>query len=201
MTTQKIMEIFFNNIVLWLESSKYVLLFIGTIFEGPVVMMVSGFLYGLGQFDFIPMYFALVAGDFTADILWYCLGRFGTRKVLFKYGHFLGITPLVISKVENRFKQYHQKILIISKLTMGLGFAFIVLIVAGIFKVPFKNYVILNLIGGFIWTAFIVAIGYFLGNIYLMITGPMKIIFAIFIIIAFVLGLRYINQYLKKKEI
>lgn len=195
------MEFFVHNFIIWLESSKYILLVIGTIIEGPIVMMISGFLFGLGQFNFIPMYLALVLGDFIADILWYCVGRFGTRQVLFKYGHFIGVTPEIIEKVENRFNQYHQKILIISKLTMGLGFAFIVLIVAGIFKVPFKNYVILNLIGGFIWTAFVVAIGYFLGNIFLMITGPMKIIFAIFILIAFIFGLRYASQYLKKKEI
>jgi len=195
------MEIFLHNLIIWLESSKYILLIIGTIIEGPIVMMVSGFLFGLGQFSFIPMYLALVLGDFIADILWYCVGRFGTRQVLYKYGYFLGITPTIIEKVENRFNQYHQKILIISKLTMGLGFAFIVLIVAGIFKVPFKNYVILNLIGGFIWTAFVVAIGYFLGNIFLMITGPMKIIFAISVLIAFIFSLRYASQYLKKKEI
>lgn len=195
------MEIFIHNLILWLESSKYILIFIGTIFEGPVVMMISGFLYGLGKFDFLPMYLALVFGDFVADILWYCVGRFGTRDVLFKYGHFLGITPEILAKVENKFNQYHEKILIISKLTMGMGFAFIVLIVAGIFKVPFKSYVILNLIGGFIWTAIIVALGYFLGNIFLMITGPMKIVFAIFILTAFIFGIRYANNYLKKKEI
>lgn len=195
------MEAFFHNIIIWLESSKYVLLFLGTLFEGPVVMMASGFLYKLGQFNLLPMYLVLVFGDFVADIGWYCVGRFGTRKAIFKYGHFMGINPEVIEKVEDRFKKYHQKILIISKLTMGLGFAFIVLIVAGIFKVPFKNYVVLNLIGGFIWTALIVSIGYFLGNIFLIIPESIKITFIVFVVIAFILGLRYANQYLKKIEI
>ncbi len=195
------MELIFHNIILWLESSKYFLLFLGTLFEGPVVMMASGFLYKLGQFDLLPMYLVLVFGDFTADIGWYCVGRYATRKAIFKYGHFIGIRPEIIEKVEKRFKKYHQRILIISKLTMGLGFAFIVLIVAGIFKVPFKNYVILNLIGGFIWTALIITIGYFLGNIYLMIPPSIKIIFIIFIFIAFIFGIRYANQYLKKIEI
>ena len=195
------MESFYHNIIIWIDSSKYFLLFIGTIIEGPVVMMASGFLYKLGKFSLLPMYFTLVLGDFTADIIWYSFGRLGTRNAIFKYGHFVGINPYNLEKIEKLFNKYHQKILIISKLTMGLGFAFIVLIVAGMFKVPFKNYVILNLIGGFIWTAFVVAIGYFLGNIYLMITGPIKIAFVIFIIIAFILGLRYANQYLKKVEI
>ncbi len=193
--------VIFHNLLLWLESSKYVLIFVGCIFEGPVVMMTSGFLYRIGGFVFLPMYLALVFGDFTADIGWYCLGRFGTRSAIFKLGHYFGLTPETLEKVENRFRHYHQKILIISKLTMGLGFAFIVLIVAGIFKVPFKNYVILNLVGGFIWTALLVIVGYFFGNIYTMISGPMKIIFVISVFVAFILALKYANKYLKSANI
>lgn len=192
------MTIFFHNIVAWLESSKYILLFIGTIFEGPIVMMASGFLYKLGTFSFFPMYLALVFGDFVADILWYCLGRYGTRNAIYKYGHFVGVTPETIEKVENKFIKFHQKILIISKLTMGLGFAAVILVVAGMFKVPFKNYVILNLIGGFIWTALLITVGFFMGNIFLLIPEKLKIAFALTIIIAFILGLRYANKYLKK---
>lgn len=195
------METILHNLALWLESSKYILLIIGTIIEGPVVMMVSGFLFGLGQFSLVPMYFALVFGDFIADIGWYCLGRFGTRHTIFKYGHFLGLTPELLEMVENRFIKYHQKILIISKLTMGMGFAFIVLIVAGIFKVPFKNYVFLNLVGGFIWTAILVTVGYFVGNIFLIIPNSLKVIFVIFIFVAIITGLRYATKYLKKKNI
>ncbi len=195
------MESFFHQIILFIESSKYILLFLGTIFEGPIVMMTSGFLYRLGQFDLLPMYLVLVFGDFTSDILWYSLGRYGTRDTILKYGHFMGLTPLLLEKVERRFIQYHQRILILSKLTMGMGFAFVVLIVAGIFKVPFKNFVILNLIGGFIWSAFLIFIGYFLGNIFIIIPNSMKIGFIILIIIAFIIGLRYANKYLKKQEI
>jgi membrane protein DedA with SNARE-associated domain len=195
------MEATLHNLALWLESSKYILLIIGTIIEGPVVMMVSGFLYGLGQFALFPMYLALVFGDFIADIGWYCLGRFGTRHTIFKYGHYLGLTPELLEMMEDRFHKHHQKILIISKLTMGMGFAFIVLIVAGIFKVPFKNYVFLNLVGGFIWTAILVTIGYFVGNIFLIIPNSLKVIFVIFIFVAIITGLRYATKYLKKKNI
>lgn len=195
------MEATLHNLALWLESSKYILLIIGTIIEGPVVMMVSGFLFGLGQFSLVPMYFALVFGDFIADIGWYCLGRFGTRHTIFKYGHFLGLTPKLLEMMEGRFHKYHQKILIISKLTMGMGFAFIVLIVAGIFKVPFKNYVFLNLVGGFIWTAILVTVGYFVGNIFLIIPNSLKVAFVIFIFVAIIIGLRYATKYLKKQNI
>ena len=175
----------YHNFIFWIESSKYILLFIGTIFEGPIVMMTSGFFFKLGQFSIVPMYFALVSGDFIADLGWYALGRYGTRNAIFKYGHFVGITPEALTKIEDQFRKYHQKILIISKLTMGFGFAVVVLVVAGIFKVPFKNYVILNLIGGFIWTALLVTIGYFLGNIFLVIPPVMKVAFILIMICIF----------------
>lgn len=195
------MQIFFHNFVFWLDSSKYALLFLGCLVEGPVVMMASGFLFSLGQFDFLPMYLTLVSGDFVADIGWYLLGRFGTRQTIFRYGHFIGLTPEILEKVEDRFRYYHQKILIISKLTMGFGFAVVVLMVAGMFKVPFKNYVVLNLVGGFIWTAFLLIVGYFFGNVFVIIPRSFKIVFIVFVITIFIVGIKYANKYIMKKEI
>jgi membrane protein DedA with SNARE-associated domain len=196
------MENIFHNIVIWIESSKYILLFIGTIFEGPVVMVASGFLYKLGQFNFLPMYLALVSGDFIADIGWYSLGRFGTRRIIFKYGHYVGFTPVVLEKVENRFNQYHQRILIISKLTMGFGvFAVPTLITAGMSKIPFKNYVILNLLGGFIWTAFLVVVGYMFGNVFSLISPTLRAAFVVFVILVLVFGAKKVKEHFTREEI
>lgn len=195
------MNAFIHNFIFWIDSSKYVLLFLGAIPEGPVLMMTSGFLYHLGQFDFWPMYSALVIGDFTADISWYCLGRYGTRGFIYKYGRFLNITPEIVGKTENLFNKYHQKILIISKLTLGLGFGFVVLMVAGMFKVELKKYVAINLVGGFIWTFFLLSIGYLFGNIFTLISGPMKIIFLCVIFLIIIFGIRFLNNYLKNMGI
>lgn len=195
------MEIFFHNILIWLESSKYVLLFLGCIFEGPVVMMASGFLFSLGQFDFLPMYLALVSGDFVADIGWYLLGRYGGQPLILKWGHKFGITPESIEKIKVRFHRYHEKILIISKLTMGFGFALVTLITAGIVRIPFKKYVILNLVGGFIWTIFLLSIGYLFGNIYSTIPERIKIVFLILGFIAFITTIKLASNYFSKKGI
>ncbi len=164
-------------------------------------MLASGFLFRIGQFEFLPMYLALVFGDFTADIGWYCIGRFGARHLVFRYGRNFGITPNNIEKIEHRFQKYHEKILIISKLTMGFGFALVILVVAGMTKVPFKKYVVLNFLGGFIWTGLLVALGYFFGNLFAMISGPEKIAFAVLGFMAFFFGIRFLNNYLAKQEL
>ncbi len=189
------------SLLAWLQASKYALLFLGCIFEGPVLMVASGFLYRLHTFDFVPMYLALVAGDFTADIGWYCFGRFGARHFIYKHGERFGITPNTIEKIEHRFNKYHEKILIINKLTMGFGFALVTLVVAGILHVPFKKYVTLNLLGGFVWTAMLLALGYFFGNVYAMITGPEKILFATASLIGIIVVLNLANKYLVKINI
>lgn len=195
------MDVFIQNIIFWIDSSKYVLLFLGCIAEGPVMMLSAGFLYHLGQFDFWPMYFTLVLGDFTADIIWYSLGRYGTRATIFRYGHFFGLDQTSLEKVEGWFRKYHQKIIIISKLTTGFGFAVVILMVAGMFKVPFKHYVVLTLTGGFVWTAMLLTVGYFFGNIFLLIPGPLKIIFLCIMLVLFVFGIKILNNYLKNVKI
>jgi|SRR5579872_2043960 len=191
----------YHSIFAWVDASKYFLLFFGCIVEGPILMMASGFLFRVGGFDFWPMYLCLVSGDFVADIGWYGLGRFGARHVVFKYGRHFGITPHAIAKIEKRFQKYHEKILIISKLTMGFGFALVVLVVAGMTHVPFKKYVALNLLGGFVWTAFLVTVGYFFGNVYALFTGPEKFVFAVSGFVLFILAIRLANWYLSTKEI
>lgn len=191
----------FDTFLVWVNASKYFLLFLGCIVEGPVVMVASGFLYRIGNFDLLPMYIALLSGDFVADIGWYTFGRFGGRPLVVKFGGRFGITEHSIEKIQKRFYKYHEKILIISKLTMGFGFALVTLVVAGLLHVPFKKYVTLNLIGGFIWTGLLIVVGYFFGNVYASITGSEKIVFAVIALIGIILSLRLANKYLLKANI
>ena len=181
--------------------SKYALVFIGCIVEGPIVMLTSGFLYRLGQFEIVPLYFSLIGGDFVADLGWYAVGRFGARKLINRFGKFLNITPEIIAKIEKRFKVYQDKILFISKITMGFGFALATLIVAGMLHVPFKRYAMLNFLGGFIWTAFLLIVGYFFGNVYSSLPPSAKVVFVLIAIVVVVYGLWAINRYLVKTEI
>jgi membrane protein DedA with SNARE-associated domain len=58
-----------------------------------------------------------------------------------------------------------------------------ILVTAGISKVSIKNFIILNLIGGFIWTAFLMTLGYFFGNIYLLISEGLRVGFITGIVI------------------
>lgn len=148
-----------------LGSSVYVLIFAGCFTEGSVVMMATGVLAHQGLVAFWPAFAALVLGDILSDIVWYCLGRFGGRRFVDRWGYLLGATPGIVSVVERRFRAYHTSILWISKLTMGFGFAIVTLMTAGLLRVPFHRYVAINLAGGLIWVFALFMVGFHFGNL------------------------------------
>ncbi|MFA6463386.1 MAG: DedA family protein [Candidatus Paceibacterota bacterium] len=195
------MEILIQNIIVWFEASKYILLFVGAFFEGPAVMVGAGFLYQQGQFNFFQMYACLVLGDFSADVFWYVVGRFGARKIVNRYGGFFNITPEIIDKVEARFKAYQDLILWISKLTMGFGFSLATLLTAGMLKVKFQKYALINIIGGIVWVFILVCVGYFFGNVYELIADQFKWLFVVGLIAFVYFALKIVNSFLVKAKI
>lgn len=158
----------------WLSGYKYIVFFLLSLVQGPVVMPVAGFLLRLGEVHFWPIYITLMLADLTGDTIWYLVGYHYARPFAKKYGRFFGITERLLNKNEQLFTKHHSKILFFSKISMGLGFALVVLITAGMMRVPFKKYLILNALGQLIWTAALLAVGYFFGNLYVVINKGLK---------------------------
>ena len=142
-------------------------------------MVASGILLKLNFFYFWPIYFALMLGDFTADICWYWVGYFGGRNFVDRFGKYFSLTPDVLEKIEGFFHKHQDKILFISKITMGFGFAVATLFVAGLVKIPFKRYAWFNFLGGFVWTGVLLLVGYFFGNLYAVLNKGFKVVFII----------------------
>lgn len=172
-----------SSVLRWLLAYRYTIAYPLGIVEGPIVMMVSGFLVRLNFFDFWPIYLILIAGDLTGDIVWYLVGRHGGRPLIEKYGHWMSISQENVERAEEFFKEHQTKILFISKLTTGFGFAIATLIAAGASKVPFRKYITINFFGEFIWAGFLFAIGYFFGNLYFVVDKSLRWGFIIGLII------------------
>lgn len=167
------------EIIASLYAYRYIGLFLGSFFEGPIVMAAAGFLIKLGYFKILPAFSMLLLGDLLADVAWYYVGHFGARKFIYKFGRFFGVTESAMEKVKVMFHKHHNKILIFSKVTMGFGIAVPILVTAGISKVPIRRFILLNLLGGLVWTAFIMTLGYFFGNIYIVISDSLKVGFIV----------------------
>jgi membrane protein DedA with SNARE-associated domain len=185
--------------IAWFMAYRYAMIYPLAIVEGPVVSIISGFLVRTGFFAFWPAYFLLMAGDLTGDVLWYTVGRLGARPLINRYGRFLSLDADNVDKLESLFHKHQTKILFISKLTTGFGFAIATLVAAGAAKVSFKKYFAINFFGQFIWTGILMAVGYFLGNLYALVDKSLRWGFVAGIIIVGFLAVYGFGRAMKKR--
>jgi membrane protein DedA with SNARE-associated domain len=172
-----------SSLIAWLTAYRYLIVFPLAVIEGPVMMMISGFLVRTGFFSFWPVYILLMAGDLTGDVAWYFVGRHGARPLMNRYGRFLSLTEANVEKMEALFHKHQMKILFISKITMGFGFALATLIAAGAAKIPFKRYFLINFFGQFVWTGILMAVGYFFGQLYTVVDKSLRWGFVVALIV------------------
>lgn len=153
------------GILAFIDSSRYALLFFACFFEGTIAMLTGGAMLALGLVSFWPLYAVLLAADVGSDIIWYLLGRFGTRTFLERWGRFFGTSAAQLDRVERRFARYDTRIIFLSKLTMGFGLAIATLVTTGLLRVPFGRFMAANTAGAVLWVLFLITVGYYWGNV------------------------------------
>ena len=174
----------------------YPLMLILMILEGPIATIISSFLSSLGYFNVAAVFGLSVAGDVIGDIILYYIGYFGGRKILPRVQKFLKISDEVREKLESQFHRNSERIIFYVKSTTGLSY--ITFITAGTLRMSLAKFVKNSVLGGFVWSGFLVAIGYFFGyaadriSEYIQYAGFVIFILAISSIIA-------INLYKKKR--
>jgi membrane protein DedA with SNARE-associated domain len=185
----------------FLELSKYFLLGAGAFFEGSGAMMAGGYLLKIGLVSFWPLYITLIVADVASDVLWYVIGYYGARKFIENFGHYFTVTPEIIAKLEKKFKRNDTKILVISKLTMGLGLAVATLMTAGMLRISFRKYLVINTLGSIVWVLFLVGIGHAVGNVLSGIPAIYQLVFALIAFMVILFSFKHLLAYVAKEEI
>lgn len=177
---------------------KYLIIAPAAMLLGPVVSLVAGVLLKLDYISLVPTCLALAAGELSADIAWYWVGRSYGDRFVGRFGRYVGITPSAVERARELFNTHHDIIIFTSKLTAGFGFAMAILFTAGLSRVPFGRYMMLNIAGQFLWTTGLLSVGYFLGHVYLEVSDvfeKMAILALIAIVIASLVGFsRYLRS-------
>ena len=145
---------------------KYFALFPIAVLEGHLISLIVGFLGRLGYLNPIIAGAVIMSGNLTGDVLLYWLGYHKGETFLKKFGKYIGVTEERMVKSKELFQQYHGRILFLAKLTNGFGLITAILFTAGLARVPFRTYLLWNILGEAMWTFTLVSLGYFFGNIY-----------------------------------
>ena len=192
-----------NQLIGLLLQYKYALIVPVAIVGGPPFSILLGFVVRFSALTFVPTYICLMLGELVGDVGWYWIGyKYGERFIK-RFGKYVSITDKHVEVVKKMFEKHHMKILTISKLTTGLGFAPIVLFTAGMSRVSFRKYIEVNVLWQFIWSILLLGIGYYFGNIYIQVGngfGQAELVVAFVILFLCAAGFaKYVRDRIMKK--
>lgn len=137
----------------------YLGLFLVTFIEGPIATLAGGAFASSGVMQPLPVYFAIVLANLTADMGWYSLGRCGKVGWFSKIACKLGIDPSKVDQLSSNIQTNAPKLLFMSKFTTG--FPIPTLIATGLNKVPFRRWIAPLVSGELIKSAVLISVGYF----------------------------------------
>lgn len=137
----------------------YVLIFLSSLFEnffppfpGDTVTFVGGYLAGTQHLTFPLVFLSACLGCLSGAMLLYLLGRSKGRKVFLKNGKRI-FDRAHLEKVENWFKRYGQKVLVLSRFLAGVRS--VVALAAGVGNVSLKKMTIYTSISILLWNGVI----------------------------------------------
>jgi len=168
-----------TTFITWLEAYKYWALFPIAVIEGPIITVAAGFLVTLGIFNPVFAYIVIIIGDTVGDALHYCVGYFGGKRFIERWGKYLGVSLETIIPLEKSFDDKGNSFFFWGKALHGIGGA--ILIAAGLIRYPFGKFLISNVLGTLIKSAVLLVIGFYFGQFLGKIDSSLNIIAAIMV--------------------
>ncbi|MCX2683675.1 DedA family protein [Campylobacter sp. MIT 21-1685] len=131
-------------------------------FPSEIVMIPAGYLASKGELNpFLCIFFG-VLGSVLGALINYFLCYFYGKKIVLKYGKYVGITEAKFQKFEQFFHRHGE----ISTFSCRLlpGIRQYISLPAGIAKMKLFNFIFFTALGSTIWVSILVALGFFIGE-------------------------------------
>lgn len=152
------------QIINLLETHKYLILFPVTIFEGPLITIIAGYLSSFGFLNFFIAYGVIVLGDTVGDILYYSAGRWGRWKFFRQWKRFLDVKESLVGKMEKYFGRHSGKTLFLGK--FGYGIVGSLLFASGLAGVSLFRFLLFTFPATLIKSMILLLIGFYFGYAY-----------------------------------
>jgi membrane protein DedA with SNARE-associated domain/membrane-associated phospholipid phosphatase len=151
-----------SYLVFFLAAALECSAFIGLLVPGETLVLVSGFLASEGVLKLDDLIMAVAAGAIIGDSIGYELGRRLGRPWLLHYGRWAGIHAGHLERADAFFLQHGGKTVFLGRF-VGFLRAFAPF-VAGSLRMPYRQFLLYNALGGVLWTTSFVCLGYGLGQ-------------------------------------
>lgn len=197
------MFISLSDVITILEEHTYWLIFPLAVIEGPIIIIVAGFLAYLGTLNFFIAYTVVTIADILGDFLYYSIGRFWRSSTrIKKIGYFLGYDDKSEEFLENHFRRHKMKTFFVAKFAHGVGGT--IQIASGIAKVNWLEFLWYSVLGTVPKVLILFTIGFYVGQSYAKIDGYLGYIavttvtIMVLFILYFVVGKKLKNYIVQK---
>lgn len=130
---------------------------------GETIVIVGGFLAGSGELNYWAVLISAIAGAVLGDNFGYWVGRFGGWQLVVKIGNVFHIQEQQLEQAKDRYrKNAFQAVFFGRFVTLLRIFAGPL---AGITKMPYKQFLLCNFGGAALWATTIVSLASFLGKV------------------------------------
>ena len=154
----------FAALVPWVIAHGYFVFFVVAFLEGPVVTTAAGVGVALGYFSLPIIVLLSIAGDLFADLMYYAIGYWGGRPLLKYHGHWVGLTPARMDKLESLLHRHLGKTMIFVKLSPAIPIPGLLMI--GSTKAPVWKFTKISLLITLPKSLLFVLIGFYSGKAY-----------------------------------
>ena len=177
---------------------NYLLLSLLMIWQGPVASVFGGAAASAGLLKPGLVFVVGVAGNLTADVIWYSLGRKGNVERLFERGK-LGVHRGRFQKLRLGMQLHATKALLMAKLSFGLAVP--TLVAAGLSGVSWRKWFPVVFIGETIFTGTLVLIGYFATEAIKQVEQGLHLFLAIMTLLFIMAAIWFIPRFLRSDDI
>jgi len=166
----------------------------GFFLPGDSLLFVAGLFAADGKLNL----FALLIGVFLAAVIGDAVGYFTGSRLgprLFKRQKSLLFRPSHLQKAHAFYEKYGGKTIIIARFVPIIRtFA---PIVAGAAQMPYRTFVVFNIIGGFLWVFSMILAGFFLGRAFPVLRDHIEIVMIVIVAISL---MPPVIEYLKSRR-
>lgn len=129
---------------------------------GETILIAGAVYAGAGRLSIVIVALVAFAAAVAGDNIGYAIGHFGGRALVLRYGRYVLLTSERLDKAERFFCRHGGKVVVAARFIEGLRQANG--IVAGIARMPWRQFLLFNAVGAALWVGVWTLLGDLAGN-------------------------------------
>jgi membrane protein DedA with SNARE-associated domain len=166
---------------------------IGLPVPGESVLIIAGIFAGKHDLSIVEVVLTASGAAIVGQMIGYVIGREFGYWLLLRYGPYLRITEARIKLGEYLFLRHGGKIIIVARFVPLLRA--LAGILAGANRMPWRQFMLANVVGALVWSAFFGFAAYMFGREIERLAGPMVIAIGVAAVIAIAIGANFVGRH------